>query len=447
MKIVRTCTACSLAVLAAAIVAAACARARASWGLDAIDRMATPPDPPLACGVELGADPAAAMRAACAYGPGAPASETLGLDPSALATVPVRHVIVLMKENRSFDHLLGWLHDRGQPGVEQVPATWANPDGTGAAVAPFHETSTCVPWDPGHQSADLAAGIDGGRMDGFVLRAAFTTGTDGHMAMAAHDAPDLPFYYWLAATFAVSDRHFAPMASGTFPNRNFLLFGSNAGVVDTGNVYPPPNTPSLLQLLMNAGYTWGVYTDGTPLSGALGWRQGDPGVHPMQAFLDALDHGTLPNVAFVDGIDNVEDDHPPADLQRGETWVRTVYEHAHASPQWLRLAIIWTYDEAGGFADHVPPPPGCPAGASEFTDRGPRVPLVVVSPWARRGYASHVEHDHTAITRLAEALFGLPALTGRDANSDALLDLFDFSCSRDLTVPPAPAAGTGACGP
>jgi phospholipase C len=167
----------------------------------------------------------------------------------------------------------------------------------------------------------------------------------------------------------------------------------------------------------------------------------------VQALVDALDAGSLPNVAFVDGLDNTEDDHPGADLQRGEAWLKGIYDHAVTSPQWQRLAIIWTYDECGGFADHVAPEPqACAAeGNSPFTQMGPRVPLVVVSPWARRGYISHVRHEHTAITRLIEAIFDLPALTARDANSDALLDLYDFSCGRDPTVAAAPAPGTGGC--
>jgi phospholipase C len=201
-----------------------------------------------------------------------------------------------------------------------------------------------------------------------------------------------------------------------------------------------------MQLLMNAGYTWGAYTDDLPFSGALDWGPGDPGVHPLEGVYAALDAGTLPNVAFVDGRTSYDDDHPPADLQIGEAWLRTLYEHAVASPQWPRLAVIWTYDEAGGFADHVPPPGACSAdSASPSIGLGPRVPLVVISPWARRSYVSHVVREHTAITRLIEAVFDLPALTARDANADALLDLFDFSCGRDLTVPPAPPAGTGGC--
>lgn len=412
---------------------------RGDWGFEMIDSMTTPPDDPsLGCGVTLPADENAQARASCAFGVGSRASQSLAVEPTALAAIPVRHVIVMMKENRSFDHLLGKL--------EPVPASYTNPDANGQAVAPTHATTTCIPFDPSHQSAAVAECLDDGKMDGFVRNAASTTSSDGHFAMDFYDSSDLPFYYWLASTFALGDRQFAPMAGGTFANRNYLLFGSNAGVVDTGIVYPPPTTPSLFQLLINAGFTWRAYSDGSPLSGTLDWSHDDPGVRSIAQLLDDLDHGALPNVAFVDGIDNKNDDHPPADLQAGEALTKVIYDHVVASPQWMRVAMIWTYDEAGGFADHVPPPTACRAEwDSPFVQLGPRVPLVVVSPWAKRGYVSHVVRDHTAITRFIEAVFDLPALTARDANADALLDMFDFACGRDLSVEAAPAAGTGLC--
>jgi phospholipase C len=416
------------------------------WGFDAIATMTTPPDDPtLGCGVVLPADTLAPVRASCAFGPGTRVSDSLGIGVSTIHAIPIRHVIVMMKENRSFDHLLGKLHDRGQPSVEAVPADYSNPDVSGQAVFPAHATTTCIPFDPDHQSASIAACVDDGKMDGFVRNAAATTASDGTFAMRFYDASDLPFYYWLATTFAVGDRHFSPMAGGTFANRDFMMFGTNAGVVDTGVDYPSPRTPSIFQTLMVAGFTWGVYTDGSPLSGALGWDKGDPGVHSVTHLLDQLDAGTLPNVAFVDGLDNIEDDHPTADLQAGEAFSKQIYDHAVASPQWQRLAILWTYDEGGAFADHVAPPLACPAADSPFTELGPRIPLVVISPWAKRNYASHVVRDHTAITRFIETLFDLPALTARDANSDALFDMLDFTCGRDRSDGPAPSPGTGGC--
>ena len=429
-------------------LAASCDPQEADWGLDAIRTLQTPPDEPgLGCGAQLPIDTHADERARCEYPAGTRAAAALGSSAEALAAIPIRHVIILMRENRSFDHLFGKLHERGQPGVEAVPESFSNPDQAGAQVFPAPATTTCIANDPGHQSESMRRCVDCGRMDGFVRNAAATTPTDGHFVMDYYDDSDLPFYYWLARTFAVSDRHFSPNASGTFANRAFLVFATNAGVVDTGIVFPLPSTPSLFHLLMNAGFTWAAYSDGLPFSGSLDWNQGDAGVHRLRDLYDALDRGTLPNVAFVDGVEDVDDDHPTADLQLGEARMKSVYEHAISSPQWQRLAMFWTYDEAGAFADHVPPPRGClPLPTrSPLTELGPRVPFVAISPWAKRGYASHVVHDHTAITRFIEAIFDLPSLSARDANSDALLDLFDFSCARDLSGPAAPEPGGGGC--
>lgn len=131
--------------------------------------------------------------------------------------------------------------------------------------------------------------------------------------------------------------------------------------------------------------------------------------------------------------------------------MRVVYDRVVHSPQWPRTALIWMYDEGGAFADHVPPPDACVArpGATdkEFFQLGVRVPFVVISPWAKPHSVSHVVQEHTAVTRFIETVFGLPALTARDANSTALLDMFDFSsCTPPMLTPPEPpAAGTGGC--
>jgi phospholipase C len=426
----------------------ACDPQRGDWGFGVITSMKTPDDPSYTCPTIVPADTLASQRSGCAFTAGAHASETLGVSTS--TAFPIRHVIVMMKENRSFDHLLGKLHDT-LPDAEAIPANYTNPDPSGNPVSFTQAKTTCIGFDPNHQSKSVLACIDGGKMDGFVKNAAATTTSDGTFAMTFYEPSDLPYYYWLASTFAVSDRHFAPTASGTFANRDYLMFGTNAGVVDTGLLYPSPTTPSIFQTLIDGGFTWRVYyTPGPfegPLSASLDWRTTDPGVFKDDQLIDDLAKGTLPNVAFIDGQENTDDDHPQADLQHGEAWTKKFVDAALASPEWKSLAIVWTYDEAGAFADHVPPPNGCVAlpSSSPFTLMGPRIPLVVISPWAKRAYVSHVVHDHTAITRFIETLFDLPALTARDANSDALLDMFDFSCGRDMTPPTSPASGTGGC--
>jgi phospholipase C len=241
--------------------------------------------------------------------------------------------------------------------------------------------------------------------------------------------------------------------SGTFPNRDYLLLGTSDKVTATQyTVWPDPTLPSIFDRLDAAGVSWGVFADDHPLEETLDdpahdWSK----LHtwsPVQKLLDDFTADTVPSVVFVDGTENVLDEHPTADLQQGEAWTKRIYDAAVASKAWSSTAILMTYDEAGGFADHVAPTaPVCVARPQDsmFFERGPRVPLIAISPWARRHYVSHVEKEHTSITRFIEALFDLPALTARDANADGLLDLFDFACA-PATVAAAPAAGTKGCG-
>jgi phospholipase C len=410
------------------------------------------------CPSPIPADPLASQRAACTFAGGALVKDTLGLSDSARASIPIKNVIVMMKENRAFDHVLGQIHTK-VPAVDAIPAGFTNPGGDGGAVVPFHQTTTCIAHDPDHQWAAMHTQVDNGAMDGFVKSAASSTATDGLFALSYYDSTDLPFYYWLASTYPLNDRHFASARSGTFPNRNFLLLGTPDGVQSTGDGYPLATTPTIFDSLNKAGVTWGAYSDGSLLSGSLGWAAGQAGTGTFADFLSLVDAGTLPQVAFVDGIDNVTDDHPTANLQEAEAWSRTLYEHVTASKLWPHTAMIWTYDEGGGFFDHVPPPNnGCiarpgnpPVGGngtpdSDFTELGVRIPFAVISPYARAGYTSHVVQEHTAITRFIETVFNLPALTARDANSDALLDLFDFDCPPAFLTPPAaPPSGMGGC--
>lgn len=436
--------------LAAVLLLCSC---EGTWGLDAIDGMQTPPDPPLTCDVRVPQADTLAERSACTWDAGATTDQTLGVPPEAAAAIPIRHVILVMKENRSFDHLFGSLHDLGQPAAEAVPTNFSNPKEDGRLVFAYHASTTCIAHNPRHDWVHMHEQEDRGAMDGFVRSAEDTTTSDGDFVMSEYQPSDLPFYFWLADTFALSDHHFASVRSGTTPNWDVTLFGTAAGIRNTNPTrHADPSTPSILRSLMDAGYTWGVYTDSHPFSGSLNWDHDDPGVHSMQDLFTALDQGTLPNLVIVNGRVGVEDDHPRADLQVGEAWLRQIYEHAVHSPQWDRIALIWTYDEGGGFADHVPPPaysPACQAnGAAEqdFMELGPRVPFVVISPWARRHFVSHVPTEHASITRFIELVFGLPALATRDANAGALLDLFDFSCDQlALPLDPPPEAGIGGC--
>ena len=190
-----------------------------------------------------------------------------------------------------------------------------------------------------------------------------------------------------------------------------------------------------------------------------GWRvlavEPDAHLQVEDFFADAA-AGTLPPVVFVDpnflktGDPEGEDEHPPSHLQVGQRFVAGVVRALTQSPQWKRAALFITYDEHGGLYDHMPPPRACPpddkppvqkdgtpAGGA-FDTYGFRVPFMVVSPYARRGYVSHAVLDHTSILRFIQAKHGIPALTARDANADVPLDFFDFASPPDVSVPPLP---------
>ena len=404
----------------------------------------TPPAPdagPSGCGLDTAlADPAAAKRASCTFAAGATVADSLGLAAESRARIPITHVIIVMQENRSFDHMLG-----AGKGWDGVPPTFTNLDKLDAPVAPFHMTGAagCVPADPPHQGTAMLAGYDLGKMDGFVKSAAIGS-YDGHYVMGYYDEADLPFYYFLGKTFAVSDRYFGSALAGTWANRDYLYAGTSDGITDTGEGIITKRT--VFDALDGAQVGWGVYTDGLPRQDSLGWTKSLVGVHNFNAFLLALGDGSLPAVSFVDPGGS-QDEHPAGDVHGGEVWARRIVEAATQSALWKELAIFYTYDESGGLADHVAPPAACLASPDQtrFDHLGIRVPFYLVSPWARMGYVSHASHDHTSVLRFVEALFDLPALTGRDANADALLDMFDFKCRRDLAPPVLPGVGPAHC--
>ncbi len=396
-----------------------------------------------ACSNPVAQDPLAAKRLACSFAKGARVLDTLGLNDAQRAAIPLKHIIVVTEENRSFDHYFGQLPAAGYKDVNGWPAGFTNKDLTNKVVGLSHATSTCLAGDPPHQGAGMMAQWDNGKMDGFVKNAA-VKGSDGHYVMGYYDQTDLPFYYWVAQTFAMSDTYHASALAGTWANRDYLYAATSDGVTDTGSTQI--NVPTIYDALDKAKVSWGVYSDGGPRQDSIGWTKTHVGFENFQAFLDAAKNGTLPAVSFVDPGTG-QDEHPPANVHDGETWEHKIYDAVTSSPSWKDTALILTYDEAGGLPDHVAPPSACLASPDQtaFDHYGIRVPMMLVSPYARPHYVSHVLHDHTSVLRLIEAVFDLPALTGRDANADALLDMFDFVCPAQVAPPAAPAAGTGAC--
>ena len=380
----------------------------------------------------------------------------------------IQHIVVLMQEYRSFVHFFGQLQDEGQPDAEGPPAGASNPNPLNPAnpITRFHKTQYCEVADLDHSWNGTHTEWNGGVMDGFTAANQNPEDPSGSRTMGYYDSGDLPFYYALANTFAIGDQYFSSALTQTFPNRFYLLAGTSFGHIRNDFPLPPAaniladySQPTIFNSLDNAGVTWKIYFNEVPFAFLFGYVRLHPlNVAPIsQFFLDAL-LGMLPQVAYVDpiflGTVNVEnDEHPSANVQMGQLFASLAITGLFKSPNWGSSALFLTYDEHGGFYDHVNPPPACPpdtippmlqAGdtVAAFDNYGIRVPVAVVSPFARSHFVSHVVHDHTSILKFIETRFNLPTLTNRDANADPMLEFFDFSApsfptppSLDITLP------------
>jgi phospholipase C len=395
-----------------------------------------------------------ARRTACAFDKDAMPKDTIG-DCSG-ASIPIEHVVLIVQENRSFDDYYGHLKGHGQDDVDvATPDTSVGgPPDAGAASIPWHhETHYCVEdtdhgWKASHEE------WNNGKNDGFALANVTANDPTGQRAMGYYDQSDIPFYYDLISTFATSDRYFCSLLGPTYPNRMFLLGGTSFGIVTTDiNVLAPPGSPNVLRALAAKGIDWKEYRTDLPGSAVFLDMFQDPAFanhfQKVEQFAVDAAAGTLAPVSIVDaaylGAPDVEsDEHPPANVQVGQHFVWEAVEALMHGPQWPTSALFFTYDEHGGLYDHVPPPAACAPDDTQprlnpelggFDRLGFRVPLIVVSPWAKRHFVSHTVHSHTSILRFLETKFELPAITKRDANSDALLDVFDFDSPPRLDVP------------
>ncbi len=414
---------------------------------------------------------------------------TLGTSTPVDKDIPITNVIVVMMENHSFDNYFGQLGKfLNRTDIESAAADAGNPMTDGGTAPYTHAPHLCTldtnhEWDGTHVSW-----ADGG-MSGFAVANEGWSASDlpsnadptlasGARSMFYYDQTDIPFYYSLAQSFAIADHYHASVLGPTYVNRMYFWNASSLGA--TSNTLPstlnypfPPTTPGMelgiLDELEERHTDWWIYADALPTAavvynvglanryGRLPIRRVTPdAANPSTKtdFLDAVAAGTLPSMSFVDPDTQHEnsdgqDEHPPADIQIGQKWVNDIVQAVMKSPQWAHIALFITWDEHGGFYDHLPPPPAClPDNVApvlnttpdntmnaQFDRYGVRVPLVVVSPYAKKGYVGHATYDHTSILRFIETKFKVPALSGRDANADPMMDLFDFSAPQQATPP------------
>jgi len=319
--------------------------------------------------------------------------------------MPIEHVVVDMQENRSFDHYYGFAPFAGSFGV---PSGYSQPDGNGGVVTPYHFTSLTTP-DIGHNWAATHGEYDGGKMDGFYT-------TDGINCMGYYMEADLPFYYSLFEQSTLCANYFCSLLGPTWPNRFYLAAGTSGGITTNGVWgYGVLDYPIILDLLEDAGVTWKIYNasmDSVPFGNTDNafvfwkrWAHDGRTRGSKGEYLSDVKLGKLPQVSFIIPSFHLGlDEHPPADVSVGMGIQQELITALMQSSLWQSSTYIVTYDEAGGYFDHVPPP------QLDAFGLGIRVPTWVISPWAKPRHVEPTLYEHTSILKFIEAVFGLPTL-------------------------------------
>jgi phospholipase C len=383
--------------------------------------------------------------------------------PAGTDTIPqVEHIVVLMMENHSYDNRHGMLFRPGADGFRigrnGLP-TAANPYPNGQVQHAFRMPTTCqLSAQPSQEWTASHNAYDNGRMDGFVSTPIdpLTTEIVGGVAMGYWQAEDQPFYYSLYRHFPIADRYFCSVLGQTFPNRRYLLAATSIGQIDdtTPALTDYPANGTIFDELDKHGITWKDYISSpVPTSSSLALF---PQLYLKNAttkivlntefFTDAA-AGTLPNYCLVEPDYGHQSEENPQNIAVGEEFAASVVNAVINGPAWDRTVLLLTYDEHGGYYDHVPPPAAIPPdsigpdlvpgenGFDGFARYGFRVPFALVSPWARKDFVSHDVYDHTSILKLVETKWNLPALTYRDANAAPMLDLLDLRRPSFATPP------------
>jgi phospholipase C len=369
----------------------------------------------------------------------------------------IQHVVFIIKENRTFDHYFG-----AYPGADGATSGVIS---TGERVS-LARAQDRMPHDIGHEWADAHTAMHDGRMDRFD-RVSAAAGTNGEfLSMTQFLAADIPSYWSYAEHFALADRMFSSLAGPSFPNHLYTVAAqsgrattnpdhprwgcdSDAGVVvdvmDPGGKvtreFPCFDFPTLGDSLEAAGISWRYYAPELGQDGYI-WSAFDAIRHirqtslwtervvPYGQFVADARSGALPAVSWL--IPPFEaSEHPTVgrfagtsrnvSVCEGENWTVDQINAIMEGPDWPTTAIVLTWDDFGGFYDHLPPP------AVDQFGYGPRVPLIVISPYARQGVVSHTVYEFASVLQLIESRFNLKPLTARDATAGSMLDMFDFT--------------------
>jgi phospholipase C len=316
---------------------------------------------------------------------------------------PIQHVVVIMQENHTFDNYFGTFP--GANGIRNDPPT----------VHPYRITTPV--FDLCHSSACAHRAYDNGKMDAF-LQAEGSNETFGY-----YSQKDIPYYWSLAQNYTLFDNYFTSAMGPSLPNHLFLVAGQGGGVADgVSSGVTSLNIGSIVDPLSAAHVSWGYYS---PYSvgneNALGLISSVANnatrmnnFHHTSQFVVDVQSGNMPAVSFVMSDDG-QNEHPPFDIKDGQTWVQSVITAIQESKYWPSTTIFLTWDDYGGWYDHVVPPQVDKYGL------GFRVPLLMVSPFAKHGHIDHALSDHTCLLKFIERTFGVGPVTQRDAGASDLL--------------------------
>jgi phospholipase C len=343
---------------------------------------------------------------------------------------PIKHVVIIIKENHSFDNLFGRL-----PGAEG--ATKAR---VGKTTVPLNITPDVLRGDIQHSGKNVLEAVNEGKMNGFRKQGgAIENGVD--VADSQFLPQAIPDYYNYATTFSIADHFFSTILGASFPNHLVLVSGQSAHTVDDvarkglppdawgcdsnpavtvktylngqyNKVFPCFNVQTLADEANDAGLTWKYYNAPIPNEAYI-WSaldairhirfssQWKTNVVPPQDFISDVQNGQLPTISWLSS-DLAQSEHPPESECQGQNWTVDQINAIMQSPYWSSTVIILTWDDYGGFYDHVRPP------SLKKYSLGPRVPTLVISPYSRPGFISHRTYDFRSIMKFVEQTFQLP---------------------------------------
>lgn len=417
----------------------------------------------------------------------ATASTTVTVLPAGSGLSNIKHIIFLMQENRSFDNYFGMLgkyrESKGLPNdIDGLDTSVILTDKDGHRYHPFHSPTVCIDvtspgWNESHFYADRKS--DGTfAMDHWVAaqsdsQTKYTGGRDPYVTrnLSYFDQTDLPYYYELATQFATSDRWFSSLMGPTIPNRMYLFTGTSFGWIrpnEDAN-HPQYTQKTIFDAMNEDGVLWKYYyRDGSVfLPQFTTWN--DPAsqgrVRNISEYYSILADPNADNllapVVFLEQASVTElNEHPSAgNFQNGAADTKKLIDALMNSAAWKSSVFILVYDEGGGLYDHVPPiqvpaPDSTPPNFNStdggrydmFTYSGFRTPVVIISPWVKKNFVSHVPRTHSSILKLIETRFGVHSLTARDDAADDMTEFFDFSNPSWMTPPPLPDQPTnGLC--